>query len=379
MNQGFQRKKIAIVSRSFYPMNSPRSFRATELAKEFSRQGHRVTVFTVKDHDIHTPFEKEHNLEIKDIGPLSFRPVQLNGNGVHSVWKRVLRRGGNLLFEYPDIELMWRVKQALAEESGYDMLISVAVPHPVHWGVSKVWKKNRKLARVWVADCGDPYMGAALDTFKKMFYFKYFEKRFCRNADFITVPVEEAKQAYYPEFHEKIRVIPQGFDFDKLDLKGNYSGWRGTPRFGYAGSLIPGGRDPGAFLEYLVSQESDYHFILYTRSRAMIEPFVNRGKGRIEIRDYIPRKQLLEELSELDFLVNFENDTTLQLPSKLIDYYQTGRPVLSVKSGKVDREVTDRFLKGDFGDRYCFRNMERFRIENVCREFLNLLETPVSP
>ncbi len=32
-------KKILIISRSFYPMNSPRSFRTTELVKEFLPKG----------------------------------------------------------------------------------------------------------------------------------------------------------------------------------------------------------------------------------------------------------------------------------------------------------------------------------------------------
>lgn len=39
-------RKILIISRSFYPMNSPRSFRTTELAKEFARQGHEVRALT---------------------------------------------------------------------------------------------------------------------------------------------------------------------------------------------------------------------------------------------------------------------------------------------------------------------------------------------
>jgi hypothetical protein len=37
-------KKILIISRSFYPMNSPRSFRTTELAKEMASNGHDITL-----------------------------------------------------------------------------------------------------------------------------------------------------------------------------------------------------------------------------------------------------------------------------------------------------------------------------------------------
>ena len=41
-----KKKKILLVSNGFYPEISPRSYRATELAKEFYRQGHEVTVIT---------------------------------------------------------------------------------------------------------------------------------------------------------------------------------------------------------------------------------------------------------------------------------------------------------------------------------------------
>ncbi|MBK7525412.1 MAG: hypothetical protein IPI53_15025 [Saprospiraceae bacterium] len=42
--------KVLIISGDFYPVNSPRSFRTTELAKELSRQGNEVTLmYSVKD------------------------------------------------------------------------------------------------------------------------------------------------------------------------------------------------------------------------------------------------------------------------------------------------------------------------------------------
>jgi len=373
-----EKKKILIVSRTFYPINSPRSFRTTELVKEFARQGHDVTLLTLKDDDHHPEFELEYGVKIKDMGPLKFSPIAASGgNRITSLVNKVLRRGLLQLFEYPDIELIWKVKKALKKESGYDLLISVAVPHPIHWGVAMIWKKNSSIAKAWVADCGDPYMGATLDTFKKLFYFKYFEKAFCRKADYITVPIEDAKEGYYPEFWEKIEVIPQGFKFDDVEITKNGRPENDKPTFAYAGGLIPGGRDPRPFLKYLVNLKEDYHCIFYTRSHSLVEPYIHQAEGKIEIRDYIPRVQLLETLSEMDFLINFENNTSLQLPSKLIDYYLTGRPVLSVKSGKVPEERLLQFLNGDYTGSYNFENMERFSIENVCKQFLNLQRSKV--
>lgn len=370
----FTTRKILIVSRSFYPMNSPRSFRTTELVKEFARQGHEVTLLTVKDDEFHIPFEKEYGVTIKDLGPYRLPAIDITtGHEAYILLKRVCSRTLYQLFEYPDIELMFKVKKALQNESGYDLLISIAVPHTIHWGVAQVWNNENKIAKTWVADCGDPYMGSALDSFNKMPYFKFFEKSFCRKADFITVPIEEAKEGYYPEFRDKIKVIPQGFNFDQVNSNPSDYIENKVPTFAYAGGLIPGGRDPGEFLDYLSTIDFEYKFIVFTKNRDLIQPYLNQSNGKVEVRDYLPRKQLLKVLTKMDFLINFENNTSRQLPSKLIDYYLTGRPVLSVSSFKINRKNINEFLCGDYRNRYEFNNMDQYRIENVCTRFLDLV------
>lgn len=368
-----KKKNILIISRSFYPRQSPRSYRTTELVKEFARQGNEVTLLTPKDDEQHVPFEEEFGVTIEDLGPLKLPEIEMNkSNRFIYLAQRILRRALKLFFEYPDIELMYRVKQSLKRERDYDLMISIAVPHPIHWGVAWARTKHHPVAASWVADCGDPYMGAKLDSFNKLFYFKYFEKWFCKKADVITVPIESAKEGYYPEFRDKIEVIPQGFDFEEVDVSHSASQNNDVPTFGYAGSLIPGGRDPRLLLDYLLEQDKEFKFILYTRTTGMIEPYLEKAEGRIEIRDYIPRKKLLNKLAGMDFLVNFENASSLMMPSKLIDYYLTGRPVLSVSGTELDRGSVDEFLEGNYEQKYDFKNMDRYRIENVCKRFLEL-------
>jgi hypothetical protein len=366
-------QKILIISRSFYPVNSPRSFRTTELVKEFARQGHEVTLLTQKDDGIHTNFEREHGVTIKDLGPLNFPKITLNGESkIPHLFKRVLRRGLLQLFEYPDIALLFKVKKALSAESGYDLLISIAVPHPIHWGAAWAWRKENSIAKTWVADCGDPYMGQNLDSFDKMPYFKYFEKSFCSKADYISVPLEDAKDGYYSEFRDKMEVIPQGFKFGEVEIDHSSYTKHRIPTFAYAGSFILGGRDPRPFLDHLVSTKRDFKFILYTKNVALIKPWLDRTGGEIEVREYIPREQLLKRLSKMDFLVNFENQSSLMMPSKLIDYYLAGRPVLNVSGDRVDTDKIDRFLEGNYMDKLVYNGIDRYRIENVCRQFLDL-------
>lgn len=368
-------KKILIVTRAFYPDISPRSFRATELVKEFARQGHAITVLTSRNESCHAQFEQQHGVVIKDLGRNILPQINRGEGGRLSVmFKRVLFRLLLMFFEYPDIELMFKVKRALAHEHDYDLMISVAVPHPIHWGVAWERSKSHPVATTWVADCGDPYMGVTYDRFPRLFYFKYLEKWFCRKADFISVPIEGAKEGYYPEFRQKIRVIPQGFDFDEFDFSQSYTGNQ-VPTFAYAGLFIRDTRDPRALLDWLVSSEQDFKFYIFTKKRELIEPFLARARGRIELRAYLPRADLLSFLSRMDFLVNINNATSRQSPSKLIDYYLTGRPVLSMDSGTVDAGLMEAFFQRDYAGRHVFEKIERYRIDNVCRQFLGLTST----
>jgi hypothetical protein len=366
-----EKKKILIVSRFFYPENTPRSFRTTELAKEFARQGHEVKVLIPSKSDLHNTFSKENNFTIKDIGSPRWQSPNFGNSKIGYWMTRAFYRILSLGFEYPGIELMFLVKKALKMENGYDLLISIAVPYPIHWGVALRRSNKKRIAKIWVADCGDPYMGDKTDSFRKLFYFKYVEKWFMTKADYISITKMEFKVNYYEEFHHKIVEIPQGFKFEDVKL------FEGTPltrqpHFAFAGSLIKGVRDPSLFLAYLISLEQDYKFILYTKTTELVEPFVAKSKGRIEIKDYISRTELLYELSKMDFLVNFEYNPVIQSPSKLIDYGLTRKPILNSISKEFKPTIIDEFLHGNYTNQFQIPDFDKYRIENVCASFLNL-------
>jgi len=193
------KKRILLVSNGFYPEISPRSFRATELAAEFARQGHEVTIYTkYRDFD-YTEFLNNNKLSLRMWGKARFSDIPKFKGKITGLISRAIRRLLLMLFEYPYIEEMFKVKRALKSESNYDLLISFAFPYPIHWGVA--WSRTNKhpIARIWVADCGDPFMGTAVDSFKKLFYFKYVEKWWSRKANYISIPVESARSARDPD------------------------------------------------------------------------------------------------------------------------------------------------------------------------------------
>jgi len=367
-------KKILIVANGFYPENSPRSFRATELAKELVRQGNTVKVIT----HCRTGTEAyctSHGIDFKDLGQLTWPVPTVKGSGMVKLFWRVITRFSILLFEYPMIQLIPLVKKALKGEAGYDLLISIAVPYPIHWGVAAVRTDRNKIAKVWVADCGDPYMGQENDTFKPMFYFGWLEKKFCRKADYITVPTAASIKGYYSEFHSKIKVISQGFRFEDIAV---FQGEKDTNKviFGYGGMFIPGRRDPSEFLAFLNSLDSDivFEFHVYTTTPHLVLPYVAASKGRIVLQDLVDRTALLYALSKMDFVLNFENVGTAQTPSKLIDYAIINKPILPIVTGHLNKTTVMEFLGRNYTGGFIVDSPDQYRIENVAKKFLSLLE-----
>lgn len=358
--------KILIISKAFFPDISPRANRTTQLALEMVRQGNDVTVMMPEfDSKYYNEYTKNTGVKFKSLGKLKFEKI----NGKNFLF-RALSRMLLLLFEYPNIQLTWMIKKALKNESGYDLLISIAVPHPIHWGVAAAQKKNHCIAKVWAADCGDPYMGCKTDTFEKVFYFKYVEQNWCKKCDYIIVPEASAKSGYYPKFQSKIIVISQGFNLTEFEIS-KYIQTK-KPTFAFAGALSLHFRNPYPFLDYLCTLDLDFKCIIFNESE-LIKPYVEKLQGKLELRKYVPRGELLAILGTMDFLINIENNTSVQVPSKLIDYAIVNRPVLSICS-ELNTSIIDEFLAGNYSNQYKMPDISNYDIKNVTFKFLTLLD-----
>jgi hypothetical protein len=289
---------------------------------------------------------------------------------------RIISRLLSILFEYPVIEEMFRVKNMLKKENGYDLLISFAVPFPVHWGVAWERSKKHRIAQTWIADCGDPYMFARLDTFRKPFYFKFQEVKFCRNCDYISIPFEGMRNQFYPEFKSKIKVIPQGFNFEEIHLyEDQVSNKR--PVFIFAGSVIPGKRDLALFIDFLSTLSIDFLFVVYTNQKELFTNYLILLGDKFKINGFIDRLSLIFEMSKADFLVNVDtihddHSNVEAVPSKLIDYALASRPILNINSAVLKKEMVLEFLNKDYS-RQRIIDKSNYDIRKVSSQFLDLI------
>lgn len=366
--------KVVIISQNCYPYIGPRANRATELAKGFARQGYDVTLYALLGGCNYDAFSSESKVVVKSLG-ISKYGLEDNAkykrrNLLFKAFERLLGR----YLDFPKCEMAQLAYHALKSEKSIDLLITIAVPHSIHYGAARFRKKHQEVIKTWIADCGDPFM---LNPHAHLpWYFEYVEKKWSRLCDFITIPIEEARNAYYPEFSDKIRVIPQGFDFVNNHLA-HYVPNK-IPTFAFAGIFYEKLRDPHAFLDYLCTINNDFKFIIYIkdtpyyRSAFHLNEYQQKLGDRLEIHNFIPRSELLFELSKLDFLINIRNVSGVQQPSKLIDYALTGRPILEITSSFDERSEFDQFMKGDYDNQTVIENMERFDIRNVVKQMISL-------
>ena len=370
---------IVIISLNCFPYISPRSNRATELAKEFSRQGHKVTLYALLGDIDYTEFMNETKVTVKNLGTSKYGLV----NNEEKKHTSKLVKGLTVLLKrplhFPKIEAKSLTYNALKAEGHIDLLVTIAQPHPIHWGAAKFREEYPNAITTWIADCGDPFM--LNPHFNNPWYFKYVEKKWCKLCDFITIPIEDGRKAYYPEFSSKIKIIPQGFDFENNNLAQYTPNIR--PTFGFAGLFYEKLRDPHAFLDYLCTLDSDFKFVIYIkdtpyfRSAFHLNEYKEKLGDKFEIRNFIPRAELLHELSKMDFVINIRNVSTVQQPSKLIDYALSKRPILEITSDFKEQGTFEEFLNGNYTHQTIVENIEQFNIKNVvnnmvalCQDFL---------
>jgi len=385
-----QRKKILLVCYGFYPEISPRSFRAFELVKEFSRLGHDVTVVIPNnDHEYNEVSNRFGINIIKIKGGYLFnkniRKVtdnETNSNiSTQKDKKNVLFVSLKKLYKYfhPNgrkFEYFYSLfKYLKKEKKGYDLTISIAMPISTHLGVALGRLFNRYLTKIAVADYGDPF------TFnpnkKQLFYYKFLETFWLKHFDYVTIPISAAKEAFkYFNIDHKIKIIPQGFDMSNVKLKEHKK--ENIPYFAYAGVFYEKIRDPKILFDFLITLEEDFRFVLYTNTDALklVEPYVHQLKDKLIIKNFIPREECITELSQYDFLINMQNVSSVQSPSKLIDYALTKRPVFNFDQMNFDRDLFIEFLNGNYSFEFIENaiKLNKYDIRNVANQFLMLLE-----
>ena len=104
----------------------------------------------------------------------------------------------------------------------------------------------------------------------------------------------------------------------------------------------------------------------------LVTPFLNKLGGKIKLHGRIPRDLLLEKMCTMDFLINIENPSPIQVPSKLIDFSIVNKPVLNIRSDYLNKNVIKQFFIGNYKNSMILPDVAEYDIHNIVNQLLLL-------
>lgn len=338
--------------------NTPRAFRAKSLHDTFIKQGHHVEFISAHQdappQTTITQTDKRHYLTNKLRGLTSL------------VLSSIFPDGKNF---FNTVRLLKKI-----HHTKIDLTISIGLPFSVHLITAISVKSGKLVTNKLVADYGDPY--SKNPSALKPFYATQLERWTLTTFDKITIPTESAITAYEDITNlEKVVVIPQGYNINQ-DFASNYKK-NNIPNFCFAGNLYKKIRNPKTFLDMLTTLDKDFIFHIYTDFRntetmEILTPYKEKLKNRLVLHSQIPRKQCIETMSSMDFLVNFSNKSTNQAPSKIIDYTLSSRPFIEIAQDQDNFEGFQEFLEFNYSG-FIKPDISRFDENRIAEKFLQLL------
>lgn len=372
-----QNRKILIISYYYFPEITPRAFRTYELAQEFIRQNCFVKII-LPNKEIYQSLTLERNVEFK------FNGNKISKSILAPNIKGKIRKLLSSIYNYffPGLYLKFVFETVLTirnDINKYDYIIAIGLPiSPILATAIALYGNKVQKNCISIADYGDPFSRQQNTRIFPGYFLvdKFIGKVF----KFIAVPTEKAINSYimFKPYNE-IKVIPQGFNFEKIKTSEYKKNINGRINFAYAGVFYEKIRNPEFLFEHLFTLENfNFVFHIYTLSnnsdtKYFINKYSSLLKNKINIIYDVPRIQLIYELSKMDFLINLDNNTSNQIPSKLIDYSFTKRPIYSFNQESFNPKALIKFLNAEY-DEQTFVDIRKYNIKNIVESFLMIGE-----
>ncbi len=358
-----KKKKILIVTHQYLPHISPRTTRWKLIVDELINIGHEVTVVTgtkqtIEDANIIYVGNKSSGNVVNKMRKES---NNLSGsNFIKKLFYKSLKKIYRIIvktFSWPDYSMFWLLsiyKNKKNLNLDYDLIISVSLPFSSHIAA---YILNKRKNKDWIMDIGDPFTlkKDAPENNKILYGFlnKYYEKKFYALANKILFTHEDAMSAHVDyfdidssktfianpisEFKEEIYSRALKYNFNSKPIK-----------FGYFGIFTKGVRSPKNFMNYLQGTENiELHW--YVNEDSKNEIILNNVVSESIFHSLVNRDEALNRMADtVHCLLSIGNLNNTQLPSKVIEYISTGKPVIH------------------------FSEIDNDPVENIAKEFNNL-------
>lgn len=374
-------KTIVVISHNYAPLQNPRAFRWTAICEHWSRQGARVEVVTAWTPGL-SRYEELNGVNVHRVGGGLIERLKkdLDSTGVTHVsnssgaakqpsilknaLKYCLRKAHDLTWRnlyWPDYACLW-ITPAVATARRFlkaeheSALVTVSIPFSGHLAGRRL---KREFPTVpWLVDVGDPFCFGRFDRRNNRLLYDGLNVRAERQvfnlADYISVTTQSTADEYaklFPSSAQKLKVIPPLVSLPSGAGTGNsLMEPSDAVKFLVIGTLDPVIRNPEPFLTLLRATalmcpnlEFEAHFVgalkeideLFNRTTSPNLTIVRHGLCR--------REAVVRSMLDTDFLVNIGNQSTCQLPSKVVEYVWSGKPIINI--ARVENDSSSEFLK----------------------------------
>ena len=338
--------KYLIVTHQFLPHVSPRTTRWKLLVDELVSLGHEVTVLTgTKQHS------QDSNIEIIFVGNSRASNVVVNlrnqsnsldsKNRIKSIIFKLLKKVYRFVirnFAWPDYTMFWlisvfRVRKKLNLE--YDVLVTVSLPFSSHIAGYLI---NKKIGKPWIMDVGDPFTLKTTAPENNSFLYgrlnKHYEMKFYKQASKVLFTHDDARKIHIKEFHINPSITAVGQPISKFrehlyEQTKNYNYTNNDIKFAYFGIFTHGVRTPVNFINFLDKfQNYEMHWYINSDSESILQKN-NLNSSKHIFNSHVARDEALQLMTKaFHCLVSIGNLNPNQIPSKVIEYIATGKPVI---------------------------------------------------
>ncbi|CGG56240.1 MULTISPECIES: glycosyltransferase family protein [Bacillus cereus group] len=346
-------KRVMVISYWYYPENVARAFHVKGIVSSLIQEGYHVDLIIPRNNMYQEIDARESdNITVHQVKPGILLHKEknrwdVNKNILNNSQSNFLIKGLKKLYDvlvWPDRTVEWAInayryvkKNKLHINS--EAMVTVGLPVSTHI-TGHLLKKDASHLK-WIADYGDPFSYNPDREIRK--YDKFLESKILKNVDSIVIPTENAVDCYtnLGVNRSEIHVIPQLFE----EQQGESSYKIDKEKFNimYAGSFYRGIRSPVEFIHGLVlasKKNPKLHFHYFGNVNALEEFLEMEGLDiktiPITVNTFKDRSEIISIMKNMDLLINLNNKSTSQIPSKIIDYLYADTRILNVGSNLTE-------------------------------------------
>ena len=360
---------VMIITHSYLPSFTPRALRWSAIAEQWVKKGNQVDVLSGSNGSPSWQ-ERVNGVQIYRIGGLFLErrrgqlgALQGPSEGSISRWLRRLYDVSWKKVYWPDYACLWyyaasRKAKELLGRKRYDVIISVSLPFTNNLVGMRLKKNSKDIP--WLVDVGDPFSFSEMRHLNNRVLYGKLNERvegavFTR-ADWVTVTTEEVSSLYkqkFPENAYKMNVIPPLLnEREELKKASAVKLNEGKINISYVGNFYRLIREPDvliSLLESMLMADPALREIVAFHIFGNTERFPTALRKSKELEQVCTLHGSVEHsfvgqiISQSQMLINLGNTTSYQLPSKIVEYAASGKPIINICTSQSDSSL--RFLR----------------------------------